>query len=206
MDYLSCYQILQLDPDSDWAQARHHYRLLASRHHPDRPDHDPGDFSLTDINRAYRTLKEYYRTNGTMPLMRKASTNGAPFSRPERKFHFKRKFLLIGALIAAFYVGYQSHDESGALPGESVTVAPQPPLPVQAPPTEPSKPPPRIVSGDTLGRVVEVLGPPDDRNGQRWYYGNSWIEFRDGRVIDWYSSIDQPLPVDLLGQHGSDQP
>ena len=43
--------------------------------------------------------------------------------------------------------------------------------------------------------VLELQGEPHEMQGQRWHYGPSWIEFRCGQVVDWYSSPLAPLAV-----------
>ena len=61
-------------------------------------------------------------------------------------------------------------------------------------------PPERRVATITAGMgsqtVLELQGEPHEMQGQRWRYGPSWIEFRCGQVVDWYSSPLAPLPVD----------
>lgn len=39
--------------------------------------------------------------------------------------------------------------------------------------------------GDTIGRVYEIQGIPTRTNGDTWYYGNSAVHFKDGRVVAW---------------------
>lgn len=52
-----------------------------------------------------------------------------------------------------------------------------------------------ISAGMGSQTVLELQGEPHEMQGQRWHYGPSWIEFRCGRVVDWYSSPLAPLAV-----------
>lgn len=50
--------------------------------------------------------------------------------------------------------------------------------------------------GDGPERVKAILGKPLMVAGDVWEYGPSHVIFRDGRVVDWYSSPLQPISVD----------
>jgi hypothetical protein len=41
--------------------------------------------------------------------------------------------------------------------------------------------------------VQQIQGEPIARHDVRWDYGPSWVEFRCGKVVDWYSSPLRPL-------------
>lgn len=49
--------------------------------------------------------------------------------------------------------------------------------------------------GDSRESVASLLGAPPLRKRDRWDYGPSHVRFARGRVVDWYSSPRQPLPV-----------
>jgi hypothetical protein len=52
-----------------------------------------------------------------------------------------------------------------------------------------------IALGATAQQVREIHGEPVSGWEQRWEYGPSWIAFRCGVVVDWYSSPLRPLKV-----------
>lgn len=203
MDFLHCYRILELTPECDWEQARHHYQQLVSRLHPDRPTASADGQSLTDINRAWRQLRKYYQQHGQMPLQ---TTDGNPAHLPVTPFepvltpireHHRIRILAVLAVATVLLVLISDHATTPPqAESEAATISlPRPPV-VEKPATASM-----IRHGDPLGQVVETLGPPHDTRGSRWYYGDSWIELREGRVSDWHSSVDYPLPTDTLSYH-----
>ncbi|MCK5875649.1 MAG: J domain-containing protein [Alcanivoracaceae bacterium] len=200
MDFLHCYRVLGLTPDCDWEHARHRYQQLASRHHPDRPLASADARTLTEINHAWRQLRKYYQQHGHLPLQANQVTPSdrpvTPFAQPPTpmRAHPGRWLALIvlAAALALFMPGRCAQPRQA----EQIADAPAEPVAIEEPASNS-----RIGLGDPLGHVVETLGPPDDTRGPRWYYGPSWIEFRDGRVSDWHSSADRPLPTDTLGHH-----
>lgn len=203
MDFLHCYRILGLTPECDWEQARHHYQQLVSRLHPDRPTASANGQSLTDINRAWRQLRKYYQQHGQMPLQ---TSEGNPAHLPVTPFEpvltpirTHQRIPVLAVLAAATVILILFSDRVSTPPqAEPDTVA----FSLPGPPTsEQPAMPSMIRHGDPLGHVVETLGPPHDTRGSRWYYGDSWIELREGRVSDWHSSVDYPLPTDTLSYH-----
>jgi hypothetical protein len=52
-----------------------------------------------------------------------------------------------------------------------------------------------IYLGDTKEDVLEIQGKPLMESDRRWDYGPSFIEFRDGKVVRWHSSVLRPLAV-----------
>lgn len=202
VDYTRCYQILGLDPGSDWSDAVKHYRSLAARYHPDRQGNEPGDFSAAEINIAYRTLKKYYQSHGALPLSRSKPVSKTPFPRPRgHRDHSLRNYFLSFLASAILFYAYshletrRDSDSDSALSekGHSIDMPPEEPGASDRPDHHAV-----IWHGDSLGKVAELLGPPDDTREARWYYGDSWIQFRDGRVIDWHSTVGNPLPVSLV--------
>lgn len=41
--------------------------------------------------------------------------------------------------------------------------------------------------------ALAIQGPPPLVHDDRWYYGSSWLQFKNGKLIDWFSSMDYPL-------------
>lgn len=193
LNYLRCYQILQLTPDSSFDLVKAQYRRLAAQHHPDRLGGDD-DGQLADINRAYATLRQHYQQHGRLPLAARASAQApaTPFSRPATGPRRHLGWLVPVGVGVALLAGWPDAPHTAPAP---VAVTPPPAPTRQAMPT--ITPAITLYPGDSLGAVIESLGPPSDRRGERWYYGDSWIEFSNGRIINWYASVDTPLPIAL---------
>jgi hypothetical protein len=201
MDFITGYRVLGLDPECDWDSARQRYQQLVSRYHPDRTGADADTATLAEINRAWRALRHHYQIHGFMPLQStnctETSLTTTPFDVPQQPVRQRRYRAVIVAILIPILVIIINRQQ---------TTPPDPPLAQQttfASPAGIEQPAVeirlgRLGAGDSLGHVIELLGPPDDTRGTRWYYGNSWIDVRDGRVSDWYSSSDHPLPSDTL--------
>ncbi len=52
-----------------------------------------------------------------------------------------------------------------------------------------------IYLGYTKEDVLDIQGKPLMESERRWDYGPSFIEFRDGKVVRWHSSVLRPLAV-----------
>ena len=52
-----------------------------------------------------------------------------------------------------------------------------------------------IQLGDAKDDVLGIQGEPIMKSEQRWEYGPSYVEFSDGRVVRWHSSVLHPLKV-----------
>ena len=53
--------------------------------------------------------------------------------------------------------------------------------------------------GSTEDDVMAVMGPPREIYDNRWWYGSSWVDFRTGRVVNFYNSIHGELKVKMQG-------
>ncbi len=53
--------------------------------------------------------------------------------------------------------------------------------------------------GSTEDDVMAVMGPPREIYDNRWWYGSSWVDFRNGRVVNFYNSIHSDLKVKMQG-------
>ncbi len=70
--FKQCYEILNIQSDSDWNTAKKSYRKLIQKWHPDRQS-DPEEKlqatnKIKDLTTAYSQLSDYYRQNGELPL------------------------------------------------------------------------------------------------------------------------------------------
>ncbi len=68
--------------------------------------------------------------------------------------------------------------------------------PLRAAGLPPGSRPLLIRYGSSRAEVLRIQGEPLLTTDRRWDYGPSYIEFHDGKVIGWHSSILQPLRVD----------
>jgi len=51
--------------------------------------------------------------------------------------------------------------------------------------------------GSTIGEVLSIQGRPDSIDGNYWFYGNSYVKFKDGVVEDWKRSSEFPLKAHI---------
>jgi len=49
--------------------------------------------------------------------------------------------------------------------------------------------------GSTLGQVHAAQGIPTRTNGDIWYYGDSEVYFKNGRVVNWRNTAEHPLNI-----------
>jgi hypothetical protein len=47
--------------------------------------------------------------------------------------------------------------------------------------------------------VLDVMGPPREISDSRWWYGSSYVDFKNGRVVNFYNSIHGELKVKMRG-------
>lgn len=71
------YQMLELDRDASWADARHNYKRLVNRWHPDRfaarpreKQHAQGRF--IEVTKSYNNLRTFHRQHSRLPLQNPA--------------------------------------------------------------------------------------------------------------------------------------
>ncbi|WP_457671331.1 J domain-containing protein [Thiolapillus sp.] len=69
-------------------------------------------------------------------------------------------------------------------------------IPLQTSGTLPGKKQKQIDLGMSMEEVLAIQGAPVMKSKRRWDYGASFIEFHNGKVIGWYSSVLRPLLVD----------
>ena len=54
-----------------------------------------------------------------------------------------------------------------------------------------------LTYGASLSEVQDILGVPTRTEGDTWFYGDSEVRFRDGRVVDWWISESDPIRTSL---------
>lgn len=71
------YQMLELDREASWADARHNYKRLVNRWHPDRfaarpreKQHAQGRF--IEVTKSYNNLRAFHRQHSRLPLQNPA--------------------------------------------------------------------------------------------------------------------------------------
>ncbi len=131
-DFIRCYRILNLKPGCSWEQVRRQYKLLSQRWHPDRHPHDPSARENAEkkqraINLAMRTIADYYKAHGRMPLrayperrhpvfsgdaVEAAGENESGLQKKSKDNRLWRRPLLAGALIMfAAWILWSSSEE-----------------------------------------------------------------------------------------------
>ncbi len=200
-DFVVLYQELVLDSGCSLDAFRQAYRKRVGLLHPDRqgaPDNAAKD--LQRLNAMYAAAMEFHRRHGRLPGASQAATTSvlppiqpAAMARREQPPRASRWMLMLLAIVLVGFL-VQSMPDSG----ESVS----PPTPGSASLTKPTAsttavPTPRVISlGSTAQQVRELNGEPVSGWEQRWEYGPSFVEFRCGLVVDWYSSPLRPLRTD----------
>jgi len=220
-DYSGCYATLGVTPDTEWNTLRSRYKRLIGTWHPDR--YPPGaDKAVAEerskqITRAYKALETYRRRHGALPPLPSAAPAAAePVEpdehsdslRPERQAEpafadawgresasrTKPRALrrIAVSLLAIGGLAYLAIGQSWKLeedePSASSTAEP-------APQAADASDAPRISVGSTLGEVYSVQGVPTATKGDTWYYGQSQIQFLQGRVVSWVENPANPLRV-----------
>ncbi len=220
-DYSGCYTTLGVTPDTDWNALRSRYKRLIGTWHPDR--YPPGagkalaEERSKQITRAYKTLETYRRRHGALPPLPSAAppvaepvgpdkghsdsfrparqAEPAPADAWDREASSRTKPRVLRriavALLAIGGLAYLAIGQSWKFgedePSAASTTEPAP----QA--VDPDAP--RISVGSTLGEVYSVQGVPTTTNGDTWYYGQSQIQFLQGRVVSWVENPANPLRV-----------
>jgi len=111
------------------------------------------------------------------------------------------RFMVGVALVALLFLATIPRDIRGA-PSGSRDAAPQAAAqavgiaPASASAARPSPPRKDAFSlGSTEDDVMAVMGPPREIQENRWWYGSSYVDFRNSRVVNFYNSIHGELKV-----------
>lgn len=157
------------------------YRRRVGSLHPDRLGSDGGLARLQQLNRSYAQATEFHRLHGRLPGAARAGDDRPRFNferdavpdaavdpRPVAGKPHPARYSVLVALVAAALLWLHETNSAG----------------------------PRITLGMAAKDVRTIQGNPVSVDESRWEYGPSWIEFRCGKVVDWYSAPRQPLRVD----------
>jgi hypothetical protein len=204
-DFIALYQDLGLDPDCSLDAFRQAYRKRVGLLHPDRPGESARSTrELQRLNALYTAAMDFQRRHGRLPGASQTpvappSSGPAPAPRPRPAVEVepRTKPGLLFAVLGLTLVGLWLF--ATFAPGE--TAAPQP-MAASGPSAAHSSGAlatlhaTRIIAlGATAQQVREIHGDPVSGWEQRWEYGPSWVAFRCGVVVDWYSSPLRPLKV-----------
>ncbi len=193
------YQALELPADADFNLARKHFRRLAQKLHPDLPNGDTVRFQ--QVQRAYDVLRRYHRETGALPLqVAPEPVTLAPGQGIRRRTAAKQRFwrrrrilLAVAALGGLIWVTWQLPEPPASSPPSTLPVSD--PGRVHAPAST-TRPQQTFDLGATLTDVIDIQGVPDERQQGSWFYGQSRIDFIDGKVAGWYEHPDTPLHID----------
>ena len=213
-DFSALYRALGVGPDCSPERLRQAYRRTVARLHPDQRGQD-GDLSrLQELNRLYGAAMAFLREHGRLPgVLRDAAQAGVPTPSPpghaasaappaERRDRsqaggdgaagtgaLSRWFVWLAMAAVAVLVLRALGQAWRADPDTAAVHA-------HADPARRTHADEGILLGMGQARVQAIQGMPAGREGDRWRYGPSWIEFGCGGVVtDWYSAPARPLRV-----------
>lgn len=176
-DFNTLYHELGVAADCDIAQFKQAYRRRVGSLHPDHGGADTGLERLQQLNQSYARAVEFHRLHGRLPGTARIDREPASFELApgmEReppslagKPHLTRYSILV-AVVGAMLLWLHDSGSTGPL----------------------------LVLGMETTEVRAIQGEPSMVNEPRWEYGTSWVEFRCGKVVDWYSAPEHPLRVD----------
>lgn len=206
--YIRLYKRLELNDSASFEMLRLNFRRLATLYHPDKSN-DLNTQQFQDIQTAYHELKKYYSKHGRLPL-----GGTEEFSTPEidpirassnpkiPRFKLSSALYVLMTLIflILLFIPPQGENtpttvdnQSEGKPVNSKQIT-STHTPEEKQSSITTKLPP-IELGMRMGKIFEILGVPTDSVGDHWYYGNSTIFFRDGRVIGWHLDPNSPIRI-----------
>jgi hypothetical protein len=204
-DFIALYQELEVSAGCTLEEFKHAYRKRVGALHPDREGtHVRAAQELQRLNALYTSAMEFHRRHGRLPGAAQLGPISTPPGPPPAQAAQRAEMpepaesrgnsrivlafvvlIVIGLWIGANFAPAGDPDPATRLPAPATT--------------QQSTPGPPVVSiidlGITAQQVRDIQGEPVSGWEQRWEYGPSWVAFRCGVVIDWYSSTLRPLKV-----------
>ncbi len=209
VDFLRLYREFNLEPGAGIDDLKQAYRRRVSLVHPDRLSaKDPISQHLATehlqvLTTLYEAGVQFHRQHGRLPgamplpgVERRQAAREDPAPRATKPRRRSGLYLLVlagGLGLWALYALLPGDEPAPTYPS-AVVVDRQPVGVARSPAGE----------GLRLGMpqrvVISEIGEPFSRDEDRWSYGPSWIRFRKGRVVEWYSSPLHPLRVSRDGR------
>ena len=222
--YLEHYQALEIQPGCSFKDLRYAYRRLVKEWHPDhfiggRENSDPeyAESKIKDINKAFRSLSDYYKKNGCLPIGPEEAAdlnNRSAFLWPENRqskhrrpsqgkkastFSISLRLMIAGAILGVGYVTWKTQIQEQNAPANLATPANSVPAEqYQLGSRQSRKPEEHFTVGSTLGDVIAIQGPPTSIEGNVWHYGQSKVYMEKGVVTKWENDSDSPLKAFLV--------
>jgi hypothetical protein len=206
-DFLAFYEQLGLRPDCSADELRVAYRRRVAELHPDRRGGaTPRDAAqLQELTATYAAASLFLRRHGRLPGAAHARLQELPRPAPgrascpddpaPRSGTLRPIALTLIALGTAVWLLW-ANSAPRPVPVAAVPLPALAPTATEAgPAASPATPGLRVELGMDADTVRVIEGRPLLGSAEHWDYGPSWIEFRDGRVSDWYSSPLHPLQV-----------
>ncbi|HMM68118.1 MAG TPA: J domain-containing protein [Dokdonella sp.] len=209
VDFLRLYREFNLEPGAGIDDLKQAYRRRVSMVHPDRLSaKDPISQHLATehlqvLTMLYEAGVQFHRQHGRLPgamplpgVERRQVARDDPAPRANKPRSRSGLYLLILAGGFALWAAY------ALLPGDEPAPAYPPAVVADRQPVGVARS--AVSEGLRLGMpqrvVLSEIGEPFSRDEERWSYGPSWIRFRKGRVVEWYSSPLHPLRVSRDGR------
>ena len=201
-DFAALYRELGIDATCGPEEFRRAYRRRVARLHPDQGGDAQDVARLQWLNHMVDAALSFHQRFGRLPGAPHASSPAAtPAARPQdapRGGHEdtaasgfgrpSRWFVAVAVVgMGALLWRIVDHDRLRTDLSDQARTG------IDA--TPPERRVDTITAGMGSQTVLELQGEPHEMQGQRWHYGPSWIEFRCGKVVDWYSSPLAPLAV-----------
>lgn len=205
-DFIALYQELEVSAGCTLEAFKHAYRRRVGVLHPDRegtPVRSAQD--LQRLNALYSAAMEFHRRHGRLPgAVQQGTISGSPGPLPAQPpsspvevapaGESRGNARIVLAILALIVIGLWAG--ANFAPAEDSADAPAAPAKDSAANARPAPPRVSIIAlGITAQQVRDIEGEPVSGWEQRWEYGPSWVAFRCGVVIDWYSSTLRPLKV-----------
>lgn len=196
-DFLALYQDLGLRADCTPQDLKTAYRKRVGELRPDRSPHDAHALrALQHLNARYESAIAFERRHGRLPGTPVPATGAArsaagAAAAPAPARQGRRTGLIAVAAALGALATWAWHDA-----GETRSSPPRAGLSASAVLPLPSTSMRSTISlGSPEDRVRAIHGEPVGGSDDRWEYGPSWVAFRCGVVVDWYSSPLRPLKV-----------
>lgn len=206
-DFSLLYAELGLEPGTGLDQLKHAYRRRVGMLHPDT-NGDRGDTErLQSLNQLYNAALDFHRVHGRLPgaapragpsssSEKRTQQTSPPVARSDeepRAAHSGR--FAVALTLATLIASALWLQRPGQADNEASHKRSRAPGAAAPAPEGHASPPVGVGLGTSRDQVAALHGQPHVVDGSRWVYGPSWVEFRCGAVVDWYSSALHPLQV-----------